>query len=42
VHERPLHSDQTPPVARRVHAVVATPASDGAILLARRRADRTF
>jgi A/G-specific adenine glycosylase len=35
-------SDKKPPVARRVQAVVATRASDGAIQLARRRADRLF
>jgi len=37
VAELPMLSDKKPPVARRVQAIVATRAKDGAILLARRQ-----
>jgi A/G-specific adenine glycosylase len=42
VAELPVLSEKKAPVARRVQAIVATRAADGAILLARRRPDRTF
>lgn len=42
VAELPVLSEKKPPVARRVQAIVATRVADGAILLARRRPDRTF
>lgn len=35
-------SEKKAPVARRVQAIVATRAGDGAVLLARRRPNRTF
>jgi A/G-specific adenine glycosylase len=42
VGELPMLSAKRPPLARRVQAIVATRSTDGAILLARRRPDRTF
>lgn len=42
VAELPVLSAKAPPVARRVQAIVATRHGDGAVLLARRRPDRTF
>jgi A/G-specific adenine glycosylase len=42
VAELPVLSEKKAPLARRVQAVVATRPADGALLLARRRPDRTF
>lgn len=42
VGEFPVLSEKKAPVARRVQAVVARRRADGALLLARRRPDRTF
>lgn len=42
VAELPVLSAKTPPLARRVQAIVARRAKDGAILLARRRPDLLF
>lgn len=42
VSELPVLSEKKAPLARRVQAIVARRASDGGILLARRRPDRTF
>jgi A/G-specific adenine glycosylase len=42
VGELPVLSEKKAPIARRVQAIVATRPHDGAVLLARRRPDRTF